>query len=499
MAKKTPLILSTLTLLASGLAPASVWAENTYSFEGPWSFDEMMSVESEIQPIIDEVCPYETWPENCAQRYTIDRYAEAPIYNRVVTFEDAQFHILLLDSNPSNGKTTIEYYFNPENSYEKYTSPVRTDYGNVLRKYFDPVFYTHTIHRIHIYQSETGYSAGSLDEPGFKTLYFGTKSEGEESLLPANQKGTLEIEEVSFDPKYRRWIFIDFEDENGRIHRNWIDFSGCHQGGELCKMQYAKDIAQALLVNKPTYEEGYADGYRDGLADGQNAGYAAGFEDGYINGENDGYDSGFIDGVETGRTEGYDNGHEDGYNEGYNSGLNQGRIEGYEYGRMLGRDEGYTDGYNDGLNDGYAEGQDAGYHTGYDNGYNNGYNNGYTSGYNATSHNAEDDENSGNDAANNTDDSSAEGNDPSTDNTTNTNQATNGEISINNTSTLSVGSELASSIKSRFSAKTPNTGSPTGEEYSVEFPWWLGAIFAVGVITVIWLFIPNHKKTNKKS
>ena len=66
-------------------------------------------------------------------------------------------------------------------------------------------------------------------------------------------------------------------------------------------------------------------------------------------------------------------------------------------------------------------------------------------------------------------------------------------------STISLGSELLSGSKPKFSIRTPNTGSEVQENYSTEFPWWLGAIFAFGIVTLIWFFVPKRKKTNKKS
>ena len=47
---------------------------------------------------------------------------------------------------------------------------------------------------------------------------------------------------------------------------------------------------------------------------------------------------------------------------------------------------------------------------------------------------------------------------------------------------------------------TPNTGEATMDQNdSVEFPWWLGAIFASGIAVLIWLFWPQRQKTSKKS
>lgn len=51
------------------------------------------------------------------------------------------------------------------------------------------------------------------------------------------------------------------------------------------------------------------------------------------------------------------------------------------------------------------------------------------------------------------------------------------------------------------SVATPDTGQNiTGNQTNaIEFPWWLGAIFAFGLATLIWLFRPKTKKTLKKS
>lgn len=53
---------------------------------------------------------------------------------------------------------------------------------------------------------------------------------------------------------------------------------------------------------------------------------------------------------------------------------------------------------------------------------------------------------------------------------------------------------------SKETVKTPETGEPTeGEGGSIEFPWWLGVIFASGIVALIWLFWPNRKNSSKKS
>lgn len=491
MAKKMPLIISTLSLF-SGLASPSVWASDmTHSLDGPWSFEEMMAAEAEIQPIIDEVCPYEFVPESCARSYIADRRSEDPIYYRLTSFEYDQFHILSLDPNPKDGKENIEYHFVSENSIEKYTSrpKVETDgRGNILRKYFDPNLYTHTISRLYIYQTETGFSVpissdqteyeNTLSSPDVRILYSGSKSESENSLLPIDQKGSLEINAASLDPKYYNRIYTTFVDEKGKTHETIILLTDCHQGGDYCKLQYAKDVASPLLVNKPTYEEGYADGYQAGLSAGQNAGYESGYEDGHADGKTDGYTSGFNDGIEEGRVEGYD----EGYGDGYNDGRDQGRIEGFDEGYMIGRDDGWMEGY--------------------DNGYNDGYNDGFDSGYQAAMEEIRNNDNQINsNDDDNTDDTNGheDTNNPNNDNSIDNHQTINQNITINSASSLTTESDLSNSTKTKLPFRTPNTGAPNGEESSVEFPWWLGAIFIAGLSTLAWLFIPNRKKSSKKS
>lgn len=485
MAKKMPIIISTLSLF-SGFVSPSVWAsEITRSLDGPWSFEEMMVAEAEVQPIIDEVCPYEFVPKNCAMRYTSDRYAEDPIFARLISFEYDQFHILSLDPNPKDGKEIIEYYVNSENSFEKYSSRIKVDTdgrGNIIRKYFDPTLYTHTVSRLYVYQTESGFSVPissnqteyeeTLSSPEVRVLYSGSKSESENSLLPTDQKGSLEINAASLDPKYYNRIYTTLVDEKGNTHETIIILSDCHQGGDYCKLQYVKDVASPLLVNKPTYEEGYADGYQDGLLAGQSAGYESGYEDGHTDGKIDGYTSGFNDGTKEGHIEGYG----EGYDDGYNDGRNQGHIEGFDEGYMVGRDDGWTEGY--------------------DNGYNDGYNDGFDSGYQVTMEEIRnnDDQTDLNDDGN-TDNTDG----PNNDNPIENHQIINQNITIDSAGSLTTGSDLSNSTKTKLPFRTPNTGAPNRGESSVEFPWWLGVIFIAGLSTLVWLFIPNRKKTDKKS
>ncbi|MBO7718235.1 hypothetical protein J6S37_01930 [Candidatus Saccharibacteria bacterium] len=50
------------------------------------------------------------------------------------------------------------------------------------------------------------------------------------------------------------------------------------------------------------------------------------------------------------------------------------------------------------------------------------------------------------------------------------------------------------------SPKAPNTGTNTEacNQKTIEFPWWLAAMIAVGDVVVMWLFWPNNRKNRQK-
>ena len=56
--------------------------------------------------------------------------------------------------------------------------------------------------------------------------------------------------------------------------------------------------------------------------------------------------------------------------------------------------------------------------------------------------------------------------------------------------------------KSSQPISAPDTGfissSSDDNRDKIVFPWWLGAVFAFGLATLVWLFWPSHKKSSKK-
>lgn len=509
MARKTPLILSTLTTVICSLASMPAWADtSSYSTTGPWTFEEMMSLEKEVQATIDEVCPYEYYTLRCAYRYTDDRVKENPIYSRLLSFEGAQFHILSMDAESKNGKNHIEYYFESENSIEKYSSKPKSEIdpstGNTI-KYFDKSLFTHTISKLYIYQTEEGHADAPSNKDSFmemlsapytRMLFSGIKPDSSESLLPLDQKGALEINEVSFDPIYKKRINYAFEDETGKIRSFSTLLTDCHQGGDTCKMQYGVDSPFPSLVNKPTYEEGYTAGYNDGYNEGNSTGYNTGYSEGNEAGHNTGYTEGKNDGYEEGYTAGKQDGYNTGFDDGYQDGLMQGEGRGFNQGFF----EGQSIGYDDGFNDGHSLGQDEGYDDGYAEGYNNGVSEGYDTGYNEgfLAGQADGAANRANNGEGQKDQDDLANTSNSSDQDSTTIQALQTVQPVDNN--LNQNTHLEATTSTAPSAKfTPNTGYPTQENNTTtEFPWWLGVIIATGIATIIWLFIPNRKNRQKK-
>ena len=59
--------------------------------------------------------------------------------------------------------------------------------------------------------------------------------------------------------------------------------------------------------------------------------------------------------------------------------------------------------------------------------------------------------------------------------------------------------EYSPLVYSGVTIKAPETGTLTTEnQTTTEFPWWLGAIIGLNVVTLLWLFCPDYPKNTKK-
>ena len=533
MGKKILLFILTLTILA-GVTPAS--SVGAVSQTGPWSFDELMSAKNEVEAEASVQCTNASLRSACINQIMQDK--GGIYYTGLWKFQFNQFTPISM--NFATGE--LEYYFNSTNEYRKYNNkrPYLKDYLTELL----------------IVQVEQGYDnwaadlrAGVKSSEHWRMLYYGVKGDEEDSLLPYDRKTTLNISTPSFDEKYektlRAFSVSTFSDTS---EINSYDFSECAEGRKCdawydadSPFLYFKDFNYSDGLNtgyNNGYNEGYQTGFETGHTIGKNDGYSAGYEEGYgagynnglIEGENQGYTNGYNNGradgaqdnYDAGHTEGYTEGHTEGYNEGYTeghengltTGYHNGVNDGYQSGVSDGRESGMAEGYQNGYNAGLEAGRTEGYQAGHDEGYEAGYTSGYDAGYNADrntdmSEQRDDNDTLGNNNTNTDELATGESNTIEEGTTASTGDATSEQL----TSTTGSAPMLASNSSVKIEANmplvktsnqvsplsSPETGAPTAENGSIEFPWWLGAIILLSFLALCWLFWPISQKDRKIS
>lgn len=554
MVKKLPILLSTLTVLANAFTVVNVSASGD---QGPWSFDELVSANSEIEAEASIQCTESFTRPACINSLMENR--GGIYYTGLWKFRYNQLTPLSL--NFATGE--MGYYYNSTNEYRKINNkrPYLKDY---LTKLF-------------IVQVEQGYDnwsadlrAGIKDNEHWQVLYDGTITEEGTSLLPYDQKASLTINKPSFDPKYEKYLrvlYMNTFSDSAEI--NTYDFRECAED-RTCEAWY--DASNPFLYFKDfSYTDGYNDGYEAGRHDGEIDGYEAGYEaghhdgqiDGYragyeagynegqseglttgydsglVDGQTTGYQSGYADGYANGQVEGQATGYQSGYTDGHENGLDEGRenglaegynegyAEGHTDGQAEGYNNGYTDGHENGFNEGYQAGQNAGYQSGQSDGYQDGYLAGYQAGQDAnntpdqndelntqdtTTNNGVDTNNQGDNITNNGDDMDNHGdimsvNNSETDSASGSLDTDTNALSVHNptstsgiTLSLDQGGIASQTTPDKASISSPDTGAPTGEKGITEFPWWIGAISLLTLSIFAWFFGPksrNHKKSPK--
>ncbi len=226
----------------------------------------MMSAELEVQDYVNANCPIFGPSHDCFNDYTLTRSGENPIYMEIHSFETTNFFILSIDTAPdANNQNTLEYYYRQERVLEKYTSPIFYTYdgsGNILGAHYGSSYYFRNLSKLYIYQSEIGYEIDPFftdfeelaKSSHHRILYSGAKSADEDSLLLVDQKGTIKIAPVSFDPSYAQVIMYYFEDEAGVRYAYGTYIYDCHEG-DACAMQYTPYDSYPFLVSDPTYSQ----------------------------------------------------------------------------------------------------------------------------------------------------------------------------------------------------------------------------------------------------
>lgn len=226
----------------------------------------MMSAELEVQDYVNANCPIFGPSHDCFNEYTLMRNEENPIYMELHSFETSNFFILSIDTTADiDNRNTLEYYYRSEYVLEKYTSNILYIYdedGNIIGARYSGRPYFRNLSKLYIYQPEVGYELDSYfssfeeiaSSPHLRTLYSGAKSADEDSLLLVDQKGSVKIEPVSFDPSYAQVILYYFEDEAGVFFTYGTYIYDCHEG-DVCAMQYTPYDSYPFLVSDPTYSQ----------------------------------------------------------------------------------------------------------------------------------------------------------------------------------------------------------------------------------------------------
>ncbi|MBR3131791.1 hypothetical protein IKG33_00005 [Candidatus Saccharibacteria bacterium] len=287
MVKKLPLIISTLAILSSLVTIPSASAIND---EGPWSFDQLFLATTELKAIVDSGCPTQEYFRSAC----VTRIMEARggiYYLGLPNFQYAQFSVASIDFSNDDGTSTLEYYLRSEDLYRNYNW--RLPYDDFLS-------------RLYIVQLEIDHGdnyvsdiKNGIEEPYWRVLYDGTKTDEEDSLLPYDERATLTIKKPSFSPEYEKYIRYYYVDTNGDAEFYTLDFTHCKDGR---KYNIWYDTAHPYAYFRDFgYEEGFEDGYNEGNAISYNDGYTNGYEDGFNTGNGVGFE------------EGYSNGFEDGY------------------------------------------------------------------------------------------------------------------------------------------------------------------------------------------
>lgn len=408
MVKKLPLLISTLAVLSSLVAVPNTSAVNN---DGPWSFDELFAASLELKMAVDSQCPGHMYLRPACVDDLLENWGGIYYYG-LPSFQYAQFSVASIDFSSDDDTSILEYYSRSEDLYRNY---------NWI---FPDVDY---LSRLYIVQLEADHGdnyvfdiINGTEDPYWRVLYDGTKSDEEESLLPYDQRAALTIKKPSFSPDYERFIRYLYVDTNGDVEFYTLDFTHCKDGRKY-NIWYDTSNPYAYFRDF-SYEEGFEDGY--------NEGNVTSYDDGYING----YEDGFSTGNGAGFEDGYSNGFEDGYS-----------TATYELADIS-------------LGEISPEEDETGDETGND----------------VFSENSEE----------------------------------NLELPAENEETPKANLLVETKIKNDSSVikvnnslrlKAPNTGSFTRESYPVEFPWWLGLLCALGILTLIWLTLPNRSRSRKNS
>ena len=223
MGKKIALLISTITVFASSVAPvAGAWAD-----EQGWSFEEIQPFSEEVEAKRDEFCrndsTYRDFPEMCYHQYKWD--GDQTMYETASFFREMPFYITAI--NPS--KNTVRVYYSGEDEMRKHMGMENYKYeldelGLSQRSVDD-------------YTNCFSYINRGIEVPATcNILYHNSESESGYGWLPSGREVELKINDFVFAPETSQNVEITFETTSSSRWELVANISAC--------------------VNSPEYKEG---------------------------------------------------------------------------------------------------------------------------------------------------------------------------------------------------------------------------------------------------
>ena len=227
MGKKIPILILTVTLLGSFTIPKSAFADE----DGPWTFDEMNTLNQEVEALKDEQCKDSSDPFMCYRTFKWDG-ENRPKYETLTAFNENSFTITAINPN----KNTIRVYYNSE---------------NVNGKHMGSHDYYSDVSELYIGQYRQGYSGdlsysikNNIEDPDLNILYFGARLFTSEGLIPSDIEIELPlVNQLSLSDDMDQRISVSYTNTNRASYSFSFNYSNCvnspdYQEGMECQIRY---------------------------------------------------------------------------------------------------------------------------------------------------------------------------------------------------------------------------------------------------------------------
>lgn len=239
MAKKLPLLISTLTAATIGLCSTSglVWADEPQT---SWTYEEMVAFSREVEAEIEAACA-DSQDFMCASHYIYEQPGD--IYRALSKYENMQMTITAINPN----LRTMRIYFDDVDFFTKhmdssleYHSTLKNLYiSNFDEGYANPGFYMHP----------------DTADPHQRILINESHSVDEIGWFPSNTEQTFSTPNLVFKPGMEPYLYFYYDAYPNSSRLDPIDISTCINSvgeGEECQVRFGADQLFYVPVAVPT-------------------------------------------------------------------------------------------------------------------------------------------------------------------------------------------------------------------------------------------------------